>query len=201
MKRKIICFVAILALISTSVFAQDTFYKKGDQKVTFNVGPSIPDFIYFFNTTPTSHPQNFYPGLDVLKIGGYGSVNFDFFYNDTSTLGLEVGYDFHYDKGNVLYSNVPILFNHTYTPIQSGKWDVSLSTGLGLSFNTRDNQTLATLITSLKLNTSYFFNQNWGLGLTSGINAVPHFNYTSELSEDNGIIAYSPVTISLTFRN
>jgi len=201
MKRKIICLVAVIALISSSVFATDTFYKKGDQKVTFNVGPSIPDFIYFFTTTGTSHPKNFYPGFDVLKIGGYGSVNFDFFYNNKSTLGVEVGYDFNYDNGNILYSNVPIVATHTYTPIQDGRWDLGLTTGLGISFNTRDNQTLASLIGTLKLNTTYFFNQNWGVGLSGGFFAAPNINYTSDLSEDNGIIAYSPITISLTFRS
>ncbi len=202
MKRKIIIATLAISLLSlTSIFASDTFYKKGDQKVTFNVGPSIPDFIYFFKTTPTTHPDNFYPGLDVLKVGGYGSVNFDFFYNEKSSLGIEVGYDFNYDKGNVLYSNVPIAATYTFTPIQTGKWDFSLSTGLGISFNTRDGQTLTSLFTSLKTNASYFFNENWGIGLTGGFFAAPNLNYKSDLSDDNGIIAYSPITLSLTFRN
>lgn len=201
MKHKFLCLVAILALFSTSIFASDTFYQKGDQKVTFNVGPSIPDFIYFFTTTDTSHTSNWYGGLDVLDIGGYGSVNFDFFYNETSSLGIEVGYDFHYDNGDVLYSNVPILATHTYTPIQNGTWDFSITNGLGISFNTRDDQTLASLITTLKLNTTYYFDQNWGVGLSGGFYAVPQINYTSDLTEDNGILAYSPATISLTYRN
>ena len=188
MKRKLFCLVIVLTLISTSVFATDTFYKKGDQKITFNVGPSIPDFIYFFNTTDSSHTKNFYPGLEVLKIGGYGGVSFDNFYNDYESLGVEIGYDFHYDNGSVLYSNVPILFNYTYTPIQDGEWDLSFAAGAGISFNSRDGQTLASLVGSLKMNTSYFFNQNWGVGASVGFNAAPNINYNSNLTEDNGII-------------
>ncbi|MGD1820716.1 MAG: hypothetical protein ACPKOI_12675 [Pleomorphochaeta sp.] len=201
MKRKILCTLALITIISTSLFASDTFYKQGDQKVTFNIGPSIPDFIYFFTQTASTHPENLYPGLDVLNVGGFGSVNFDFFYSPKNSLGIEVGYDFNYDKGDVLYSNVPIIGTYTYTPLQNGTWDFSLAAGLGLSFNTRDSQTLLSLISSVKVNTTYFFNENWGVGLTGGFYAAPNINYRSELSDDNGIIAYSPVTLSLTFRN
>ncbi len=202
MKRKILITTIVIALLSlTSVFANDTFYKKGDQKVTFNVGPSVPDFILFFSKTGSTHPKYFYPGLEVLKIGGYGGVNFDFFYNEKNSLGVEVGYNFNYDNGKILYSNVPIAAIYTYTPIQNGTWDLSLSAGLGISFNTRDGQTLTSLITPLKANASYFFNENWGIGLTTGIYVAYNINYRSDLSSDNGIIAYSPVTLSLTFRN
>lgn len=201
MKRKLYCLVILLTLLSASVFASDTFYQKGDQKITFNVGPSIPDFIYFFETTDSSHTKNFYSGLDVLNVGGYGGVCFDSFYDDKSSLGVEVAYDFHYDTGSVLYSNVPILFNYTYTPIQTGEWDLSFSSGLGISFNTRDDQTLVSLIGTLKTNATYFFDQNWGIGFTTGIYAAPNINYNSDLTEDNGIIAYSPATLSLTYRN
>ena len=202
MKRKLLIITIVISLFSiSSIFASTTFYQKGDQKVTFNVGPSIPDFIYFFSSSGTSHDSGFYGGLDYLKLGGYGAVNFDFFISEKESLGVEVGYDFHYDNGDVIYSNVPITALYTYTPIQNGTWDFSLSTGLGISFNSRDSQTLASLFTSLKANTSYFFNENWGLGLSTGIYVAPNINYNSDLTDDNGIIAYSPVTISLTFRN
>ncbi|MGD6729541.1 MAG: hypothetical protein ACPKMZ_00545 [Pleomorphochaeta sp.] len=202
MKRKLIILFAVISLFTiNSVFATDTFYQKGDQKVTFNVGPSIPAFIYFFTTTDSTHTENFYPGLEVLDVGGYGSINFDFFISEKESLGIEVGYDFNYDKGDEIYSNVPIAALYTYTPIQNGVWDFSLSAGLGISFNSRDDQTLLSLFSSFKANGSYFFNENWGIGLSSGLYLAPNINYLSDLTDDNGIIAYAPVTLSLTFRN
>lgn len=199
MKRKVLVLFTVITLFSlTSIFAESTFYKQGDQKVTFNVGPTIPDFIYLFDQ---SHSPNFIPGFDVLKVGGYGAVNFDFFYNEKESLGIEVGYDFNYDNGDELYSNVPIKALYTFVPIQTGKWDLSLSAGLGISFNTHNRQTLISLLTSAKTNVSYFFNENWGIGLTAGFYAAPHFNYNGDLINDNGIIAYSPITLSLTYRN
>lgn len=195
MKKRLLLLIAALLLFSSSMFAEDNFYQKGDSIFSFNVGPTVPSFIYLWGD------GTFKPGFDTgLSLGGIGSINFDYFNSENTSLGFEIGYNFNYSRDLNLYTNIPIAVLYKYYPIQNGKWDVPITLGGGLSFNGYGGDILLSLYGEVKTGVSYYFNQNWGLGIEGGLTIVPQINYSKELWKDNGILSYAPITLKLSYR-
>lgn len=194
MKRKVLMLLLTISVLGSSLFASNEFYQTGDTIFSFKTGPTIPVAIGIYS-------DDIYWGSDSgLSIGGIGAINFDYFYNTTNSLGLEIGYDFNYDRSDTLYTNIPISALWKYYPIQNGTWDVPLTLGAGLSFNGHDGDVLVSLYTEAKAGLTYFVNQNWGIGAEAGITVVPQFNYYSSMWEDNGILSYAPLTLTVSYR-
>jgi hypothetical protein len=92
MKRKVLLLLLSISIFSSGLFASNDFYQAGDTIFSFKVGPTVPVAIDIYS-------DNIYWGADTgLSIGGIGAINFDYFYNNTNSLGLEIGYDFNYDN-------------------------------------------------------------------------------------------------------
>lgn len=194
MKRKVLILLLTITVLGSSLFANNEFYQTGDTIFSFKVGPTIP-------VVNATFSEGALWGSDSgLSVGGLGTINFDYFYNSTNSLGLEIGYDFNYDNSDTLYTNIPIAALWKYYPVQNGKWDVPLTLGAGLSFNGYDGDVLLTLYSELKAGATYYVSQNWGVGIEGGITLVPHINYYSNLSGDNGILSYAPVTLTVSYR-
>jgi hypothetical protein len=203
MKRKLLLLLAALVLFSGSLFADEKFYQQGDTIFSFNVGPTIPAFIHrwsdgTFKVGPYTGSED--EEDTGLSVGGIGSINFDYFNTDETSVGFEIGYNFNYDRSNTIYTNVPIAVLYKYYPIQNGKWDVPLTLGAGLSFNGYDGDVLLSLYGEAKAGLTYYFNQNWGLGVNAGLTFIPQINYSSDKWADNGLISYAPITLSLSYR-
>jgi len=196
MKRKLLLLLLALSLTSGSLFASNNFYQQGDTIFSFKTGASIPVAIDLF-----SDGLSPYWGTDThLSVGGIGAINFDYFYSETTSLGVEVGYDFNYDDSDTLYANIPIAVLLKYYPIQTGTWDVPLTLGGGLSFNSRDDDVLLSPYAEVKAGFTYYVNQNWGVGLEGGLSFVPQINYSLEKWSSNGLLTYAPVTIAVSYR-
>ena len=194
MKRKVLILLLTISVLGSSLFASNEFYQTGDTIFSFKTGPTIPVAIGIF-------ADDIYWGFDSgLSIGGIGAINFDYFYSNTNSLGLEIGYDFNYDNSSTLYTNIPIAALWKYYPIQNGTWDVPLTLGAGLSFNGYDGNVLVSLYTEAKAGLTYFVNQNWGIGAEAGITVVPQFNYYPSMWKDNGILSYAPLTLTVSYR-
>lgn len=194
MKRKVLLLLLSVSIFSSSLFASNEFYQAGDTIFSFKAGPTIPVAVGIYS-------DNIYWGTNSgLSIGGIGAINFDYFYNNTNSLGLEIGYDFNYDRSSTLFTNIPIAALWKYYPIQNGTWDVPLTLGGGLSFNGHGGDVLLSLYTEAKVGATYFVNQNWGIGIEGGVTFIPHFNYHSSEWADNGFVSYAPLTLTVSYR-
>lgn len=195
MKRKLLLLLAALVLFSSSLFADEKFYQQGDTIFSFNAGPTVPAFINIWSD------GTFKVGSDThLSIGGIGSINFDYFNTENTSVGFELGYNFNYSNESIIYTNIPIALLYKYYPIQTGKWDVPLTIGAGLSFNGYDGDVLLSLYAEAKAGVTYYFNQNWGIGFDAGLTLVPQINYSSDKWNDNGLLSYAPITLRLSYR-
>lgn len=195
MKKKIVLFLLVIAIVSTSAFASDKFYKKGDTMFSFTAGPSVPAFIYKWGDS------TFKAGFDTnLKLGGIGGINFDGFFSEDLSAGLEIGYNFNYVIDDNIFTNVPIALVLKYYPIQNGKIDIPLSVGAGINFGMLNGDTLISLFTEAKLGFTYFINNNWGFGFDAGLYMMPHFNYVASKQDSNGLFAYAPITLRVSYR-
>jgi hypothetical protein len=195
MKRKIILLLLTVSIFSSGLFASNEFYQTGDTIFSFKTGATIPVAIDIYGD------DSIYWGTDTgLSTGGIGAINFDYFYSSTNSLGLEIAYDFNYNRSDTLYSNIPIAALWKYYPIQNGTWDVPLTLGAGLSFNGLDGDVLLSLYSEVKAGVNYYVNQNWGIGLEAGLTFIPQFNYYEKQWSDNGFLSYAPLTLSVSYR-
>lgn len=210
MKKKLSgLFLCIMLLASTGLFAQSTYYEKGNTSFSFTAGITAPFFFHFW-TGENNHPDQWYFFSNDMNtyVGGYAAISYMAFTNERWAFGGELGYSFNYDKGDHLYYNVPLMAKVAYYPIQTGKFDLYLTAGLGLAYNhytsnnlTDVSQGLLSPYANLGIGGMYFFNDNWGLGLETGVDFIPQISFYQDTAQDNGTFATIPVVLKVTYRN
>ncbi len=196
MLKKVSILATLLVLIISFSLAAVPFYDTGSQRFTITAGASLPLSITDFQSGKTQ--VGIGEDNTHLKVGGYGSILYQIFVNEYIALGGEIGYMFNYDNEMIL-SDVPIQMKATVFPVQ-GRVDIPISLGLGISFLSRGNSTMLTPYVSAELGFDFYFNNNWGLGVKSGIWLVPELYFLSGRNEFNALGTFIPVTLAVTYR-
>lgn len=204
--KKFLIVLLISMLLPLSVFAAKADqYKTGSMMFTFKGGTTMPAFIHFFDGSSSPH-QDYYlfgDGEQRTKInwGGYFSLTFEGFTTSKLSLGGELGYDFNYNINETLLSIVPIFFKTTWYPIQ-GFFDMPISLGLGMAYiRYGENQSIITLYSNIDVGFVFYFWEQWGIGIHTGLWLIPELNYNKSDWVNNGLLGMMPITLSVTYRS
>lgn len=213
MKKYLLAFLVTFVILVSPAFASDMTEgspeTSSDLHYLFSVrgGANIPLYAWF----PESDTENERIGSATgLKIGYSASLAFHWFASSRFIAGVEAGFSslkmsddssFASDKGNTQAMIIPLALKLTWLPVQ-GTITVPLSLGLGGSILRLDNEEMGhfTFYASLETGVTWFFSENWGIGLTAGIWAVPEI-FTGETDRKyTGVLFGAPVSLSLTCR-
>ncbi len=197
MKRKSILII-LLVLIPLFALSAEDYYDTSSQVFTITAGVDLP-FTNSYKKDDGKLTTALWWGEDGthFNIGGYGSIDYEVFINSKIAIGGEVGYQFNRCTNERLFTQVPLLFRATYVPLQ-GRFELPISLGVGFSYLSYNDKSMFALSFSLNVGCRYFFTENWGIGLKSGINFVPEL-YTK--SEKNGMHTSIPCLLYVAYRH
>ena len=206
MKKLIL--IMLLAISLVTGLSAAPYYDAGSQMFTINAGPTVPFFAYNGKDNYTV----FWPGLDneetpdIIEnmneyVGGIGSIAYQVFLNPWWAIGGELGYQFNYVAGTDIYASVPILFKASYYPVQTGRFDLPISLGVGLNYISFKDSSKLTFSAKLEVGGMFYFNDEWGLGVMAGVNFIPEIYLTDNRNVYSGIDAYIPITVSVAYRH
>lgn len=196
MLKKVSILTILIAMVCSLSLVAAPFYDSGSQRFTISAGVALPLSITDFNTGKTQ--VGIGENNTHLNVGGYGSILFQVFVNEYIALGGEIGYQFNYDN-EALVSDVPLEFKATVFPVQ-GKVDIPISLGFGASFLSRGNSTMLTPYISAEAGVDFYINDNWGLGVKSGIWLIPELYFLTGRNQYNALGTFIPVTLAVTYR-
>lgn len=198
MKKCLTAFmICMFFFLVFPIFAGE-YYQKGSSMFSVKAGVSVPTFIKFFEK----------PDLDVLtfpkdmhvKVGGFAALSYQVFVTQKIEIGGELGYAFNYSQTKKIMTTVPISFKATFVPIQTGKFDMMLSANLGLTYNRYNKTRFMMPFACVSVNSSYYINENFGLGVEGGFWLNPEFHSKNILKKDNSLLGMMPITLALTYR-
>ena len=206
-KMKKLFLIVLLAVSLISGAAAAPYYDAGSQMFTINAGPTVPFFAYNGKDNYTV----FWPGLDNEEtekienmneyVGGIGSIAYQVFLNPWWAIGGELGYQFNYVAGTDIYASVPINVKVSYYPVQTGRFDLPISLGIGLNYISFKDSSKLSFSAKIEFGGIYYFNDEWGLGLLAGLNFVPDVYLTKDRGIYSGIDAFIPITVSVAYRH
>ena len=201
MKKTIIMgLVMILILIAAMpIFARSTYYFPGDSVFSIRAGVDFPAFISFYQD-PDRGTVTF--SDTHLKLGGFASLSYQAYLSEYTALGGELAYVFNYSNSGLLLTTVPITAKFTYVPVQTGKFDIALSLNLGGAFIRYNEGKYFAPFASLTLTPSFFFTENWGLGVETGLMVTSEFyGKNSNKNLASAFCGLMPVTLTLSYRH
>ncbi len=198
-KKLIIALVVVLMLAAVPAFARSTYYFTGDQVFSIRAGVDFPGFISFYND-PDRGTVSFWDTH--MKLGGFASIAYQGYISEYFALGGELGYVFNYSLSNKLLTTVPMTVKLTYVPIQTGHFDFAASLNLGGAFVRYDEGKFFSPFASITLTPSFFFTDNWGIGIETGIMTTWEF-YTknNDKHDASAFCGLIPVTLALSYRH
>ncbi len=198
-KKLIIALMALSMFAAIPAFAGSTYYIKGDQNFTINAGVNFPGFLSFYND---SERGTFTFKDTHINLGGYASIAFQGFATERLALGGELGYAFNYSRGNNLLTTVPIAMKLTYLPVQTGVFDLGLNVKLGGAFVRYQEGRYFSPLLSLSFTPTVFINDNWGIGVESGVMLTCEFySKNSAKYKASAVCGMMPVTLALSYRH
>ncbi len=183
-----------MIVIGCTLFAA-SYYDNGSQRFTISAGIAQPLSITRFADNETRLFAD-----TKLSLGGYGSICYQINVHPRIALGCEIGYMFNYVVDGKLVTNVPMLFKATWLPVQ-GTVDIPVSLAAGFSYlSLSDGGSYLPFYLSAEIGLQYYFTENWGVGINSGIWVIPEIYYTSAASSKNSIATFIPATLAVTYR-
>lgn len=199
MIKRLLAVFLVLVVITSFAFSAENYYQKGDSSFSFRVGPSFPDFAFFYNTNTTLAG-----GADMhLKTGGFASISYQGFISNNLSLGGELGYMFNYSIEKTILTMVPFSVKLSWIPVQTGKFDLAVSLGAGFNYLRYDEMRYFAPMVTATVSPSFFFTQNWGVGIEGGLFTIAeiyHQSSGSDKFESSNIAGFSPVSVCVTYR-
>jgi len=199
MKRFVLAILVVILLSAVPVFARSSYYLTGDTIFSIRAGINFPTFLAFFRDsqmgTRTFEDTH-------LSIGGDASLAYQGFLNESFALGGQIQYVFNYSIGGKILTTVPLTAKLTYMPVQTGSFDLGISLNLGGAFIRYNEGKDFVPFASVSINPSYYFSDNWGLGIESGL-MVTFENYgkNNEKHNQSAFAGFIPVTLVLSYRH
>ena len=196
MKKAILILLILVLLGGLPLFARSTYYFKGDQVFSIRAGVNYPAFFAFYfkperNTTDTH-----------LKMGGYASIAYQGYISEYLALGGELSYAFNYSQSDILLTTVPITAKLTWVPVQTGRFDLTMSLNVGGAFLRYNEGRFFSPFVSVSLCPSFFINENWGIGVEGSLMLTTEFYTQKSGKKDASAIAgLVPLTLVLSYRH
>ena len=204
--RKTLTIVLLAVMVITGAFSSP-YYDAGSQIFTINVGASVP----FFTYNGKDKEAVFWPGTDDEStpefenmnqlVGGIGSIAYQVFLNPYWAIGGELGYQFNYVAGTDVAASVPINMKVSYFPVQTGKFDLPISLGIGLNYISFRDSSKLTFSATVEFGGMYYITDEWGIGINAGLYFIPEFYLTDGRSQYSGIETYIPIRLSVAYRH
>ncbi|MBR4426480.1 MAG: hypothetical protein IKS77_02145 [Spirochaetales bacterium] len=197
MKKIILALIVALLLCAVPVFARSSYYIPGDTIFSIRAGVTFPTFISFYNK------QVFLPFESTkLHLGGDASLAYQGFVTEHLMLGGQIEYAFNYSIEDMIFTTVPLTAKLTYIPVQTGTFDLALSINLGGAFIRYDKGKYFAPYAAATINPSYYFSDNWGLGIETGLMLAAEIYTSNNVKYDqSGLVALMPVTLVLSYRH
>ena len=201
MKKTIILGLAVILVLIAAmpVFARSTYYFPGDSMFQIRAGVDFPAFISFYKD-PDRGTVTFKDTH--IGLGGYASLSYQGFISESFAIGGELTYVFNYSDSKQLLTTVPIAAKLTYLPVQTGKFDLAFSLNLGGAFIRYNEGKYFAPFASVTATPSFFFSENWGLGVETGLMVTSEFyGKNSTKSKASAFCGLMPVTLVLSYRH
>ncbi len=190
--------IFLLVLLTLFSLGAENYYETGSQVFMINVGADLP-LTNSYRSDDGSWKTGVWIGENGthFKVGGYGSLDYEVFINQKFSMGGEIGYLFNRCSDDKLFTEVPLLFKLSYVPLQ-GKFELPISLGVGFNYLSYNSKSMFALSSSLTIGPRFFFTDNWGVGIKSGINATFEL-YTK--TAKNGIHTSIPCLLYVSYRH
>lgn len=201
-KSYLVALILVLVFLPSNLFARRTFqgYEEGNYKISLRLPFNLP-VMYYRQGELDEGKNNHWAFWDEI---GYQNnleyaleVGYDYFLNSSISVGGLLGYHFAYDRSSALISRVPFLFRFGYYPLQ-GQFEVPIILGVGGAYMNVKGYSSASLYLSFETGFSWFWNDNWGIGVRTGMHFVPEFK--AGRMEDTNVTFFVPIALEVNFR-
>lgn len=190
--------LAISILITAGVSAQEesddavALYGLGDQTFAIHAGIVTPLFFFDLQGNTTR-------GLDNLKIGGAGSLEWGSFLTNELSLGVEVGGYFSFTRLGRGLVIVPIAGKLTYF-LRAYPFEFPLHIGLGGAFTKLEDDLYFGLIVKPGASAYWNYNTQWSFGLKAEYWMLPELYFGESPPQDHSTIAnFLETTLSIFY--
>lgn len=190
--------ILIIGLVfATGLFASP-YYDTGSQIFSITAGPTVPLTFTSFKDDITQIG----PGENGTHttVGGYGSIAYQVFTNPYLALGGELGYQFNYALDSKIFTSVPMHFKMTVFPLQ-GKFELPIGLGLGMNYISYNGMSKLCMSAAMDLGFRFYFTEEWGMGIHSGISVIPEIYLTSDKKDFSALATFVPITLSVAYRH
>lgn len=200
--RCVIIIASLFFLVPCSLFARRSFtgYDEGNYKISLRLPFNLP-VAYYRQGELDEGKNNHWAVWDEI---GYKNhleyaleVGYDYFINSSISLGGLVGYHFAYTRSGDLLSRVPFLFRFGYYPLQ-GQFEVPIILGVGGAYMNLKGYSTASIYLSIETGFSWFWSDNWGIGVRTGMHFIPEFK--AGRKEDTNVTFFVPIALEINFR-
>lgn len=200
MKKRLGIILLLLAIMIGSVSAE-SWYQLGSIKFTISAGPTIPLTYTSYETDETDWGPG--DGNTNFSVGGVGGIDFQVYLCSWFSLGAELGFQFNLSKNSDVFTSVPMLLKFTFNPIQTSRWEFPLSIGFGGNYISYEEVAKFTIGVTAEFEARYFFFDNWGIGLKSGISIIPEWYTKKHITgmNRNSLLTSIPIMLTVTYRN
>lgn len=201
--KKFILVSLILITIPLSLFAARRFegYESGNYKISIRIPFELPVGYWVRNGFGQNENTHWAGWGDI----GYKNnlefaleIDYDHFMNNYLSLGGRLGYHFAYARNDKIISRVPFLFNVGFYPFQTSNLEIPIKLGIGGAYLNSRGYSMATMYLSVETGLSFYWNDNWGIGVRSGVHMVPEFKSGS--NSNASVTFFVPIALELTFR-
>lgn len=199
MSKKRILILVISAIFAFSL-AAEPYYDAGSQMFSISVGTNVPLTLSTFvnDEFKTGIGPGSANGTTNQTMGGFGSIDYEVFLNSYFSIGAEIGYQFNFVPSKKILTNVPLFLKMTTIPVQTGKFDLPISLGLGFDYISFNGSSKFTINSSLMIGLKYFITDEWGIGINTGLTFTPELY--AEKSK-NALFTYIPINAVVTYRH
>lgn len=197
MKKILLALIVALIICAIPAFARSSYYIPGDTIFSIRAGVTFPTFFSFYNEPRTVWFEDTH-----MNLGGDASLAYQGFVTEHLMLGGQIQYAFNYSIGGQIMTTVPLTAKLTYIPVQTGTFDLAFSLNLGGAFIRYNKGKYFAPYAAATINPSFYFSDNWGLGIESGLMLTAEI-YTSKNTkhDQSAFAALMPVTLVLSYRH
>lgn len=185
----------VIALFSLSNVFAYSYHQKGDFQLSLRLPLSVPTFTSNIGVKPVETITFGDMGYKNIIVGIEADIGV--FTSSAVSVGGILGYNFAYDRGENLFSRVPLLFKFNYFAVSSHKNEVPLSLGIGVNYF--KYRSMEHIVPQLLVESGFniYWTDNWSASFRTGINLYAEL-YAD--SKKNNISATIPLVFGVTYR-
>ena len=191
-KNKFFLALLLCIVFPVSHLFSSQLHKINDFEISFKIPISVPIFTASKNEGVYTFWQTGYKNVATGI-----EVDVGVFISDSVSLGGAMGYNFAYDRGDKLFSKVPLLFRFNYFPLSLENIEVPISLGLGVNYF--KYRSMEHIVPEFMLESGFniFWSYNWAFAFRVGANLYAELYKDASKINISGML---PITIGVTYR-